>query len=167
MKKLKTPELELLVAEYFGIRTNLIVPNLSWGIGLNYEADLTVITRSKCAYEIELKVSKSDLIAESKKKASAHKGKMFKRFYYAMPESIYDENLIKDSSTGVLLAYYDKGRTFRGRVIKGTWRIKEVKKAKNKKVTKLSDKKYLKILELSAMRVWSMKKKFVKLLKKV
>ena len=99
--KIKTPELELLVAEHFGIRQNLIIPNLSWGIGLNYEADLTVVTRARCCYEIELKVSKADLVAESKKKATVHQGRIFKRFYYAMPEYIYNPELIPNNNAGI------------------------------------------------------------------
>lgn len=164
--KIKTPELELLVAEFFGIRKNLIIPNLSWGIKLNYEADLTIVTRAKCCYEVELKVSKSDLIAESKKKINAHKGSIYKRFYYAMPDYIYDEKLITNADAGVLLAKWIpewKHYTF---TRKAHWKINEIKKPKNKKTDKLTDEQYLKLLELQAMRVWSMKRKFVKLSKK-
>ena len=82
---MKTCELEYAVAEYFGVRTLLMIPNVFWGFGLNYEADLVVVTASRYAYEIELKVSKSDLKADAKKKHN-HDGRHFKRLYFAMSE---------------------------------------------------------------------------------
>ena len=45
---------------FFNYRANLIVPNISWGLGL-HECDLLVLTSSGYATEIEIKVSKADL----------------------------------------------------------------------------------------------------------
>ena len=163
MKKLTTPELEVLVADFFNVRTKIIVPNVYWGMKLNYEVDLFVLTRSRYAYEVELKVSKSDLKKDMSKKHN-HCGTYFKRLYFAMPENIYDEKLVPENA-GVLLAYYEKGYTTpNGEVL--CWELKEVRKPKEKKVKPLTDKEYLKILELMAMRIWTMKKKYLKLSKK-
>jgi len=164
--KIKTPELELLVAKFFGIRTNLIIPNLSWGMKLRYEADLTIVTRTKYCYEVELKVSKSDLIAEAKKKVHAHKGDIYKRFYYAMPDYIYDEKLITNDDAGILLAEWIPEHKYWHQTYKAHWKINETRKPKNKKTSKITDEQYLKLLELQAMRVWSMKKKNRKIIKK-
>lgn len=154
MNKLKTPELELLVAEFFNVRTKLIIPNVFWGFNMNYEADLVVVTKSKYAYEVELKVSKNDLKKDHLKR-NCHNDKRFKRLYFAMPEDIYDENMVPETA-GVLLAKYFKGK----------WYLSEKRKPKDRKTKPLSDKEYMKLLHLLATRVWSMKKKFVKLLKK-
>ena len=154
--KLKTPELEMLVAEHFGIRTHLIIPNVYWGFGLNYEADLVVVTRAKYAYEIELKVSKSDLKADQNKTKHKFERKTFKRMYYAMPDYIYEPDLVPEYA-GVLLAYQHYGK----------WFIKREKDPVNLKVPPLDDNQYKKLLELMAMRVWSMKKKFINLKEKI
>ena len=53
-RKVTTPELEYAVAQYIGIRTHLIVPNVSWGFLNNYEADLLVVTRARYLWVIEL-----------------------------------------------------------------------------------------------------------------
>ena len=163
--KLKTPELELLVAEFFNVRTKLIIPNVYWGFNMNYEADLVVVTKSRYAYEVELKVSKSDLKKDQSKR-NCHNDKRFKRLYFAMPENIYDESLVPETA-GVLLACYVETHTnWHGRKYEGYWVIVEKRKPKDQKVKPLSEKEYLKLLHLLAMRVWTMKKKFVKLLKK-
>lgn len=150
-EKLNTKELEVLVADFFGVRTHLIIPNVSWGFGLLYEADLVVVTRSRYVYEVELKVSKSDLKADANKKKHNNPRKTFKRMYYAMPEEIYDPALVPDYA-GVLLAYMHRKR----------WYIKLERKPDNLSVEPITDKQYLKLLELMAMRVWSIKKKLLK-----
>jgi len=61
-------EVELAVANYFGIRQHLIVPNVMWGFtGLNYEADLVIVTKAGYAKEVEIKVSRADLIKDKEK----------------------------------------------------------------------------------------------------
>jgi hypothetical protein len=56
IKKLRAPDVELAVARFFNYRINLIVPNIYWGFGLNYEADLLIISPAAFATEIEIKV---------------------------------------------------------------------------------------------------------------
>ena len=154
---MKTPELEYMVAQHFGVGKNLIIPNVSWGFGLEYEADLVVVTRSRYVYEVELKVSKADLKADMKKRACAHKGKEFKRFYYAMPENIYDPDLIKIDGAGILLACESS---------RGIPYIREaVKPANRSKVMPVSEARYTKLLELCAMRMWTMKRNELKRIK--
>jgi len=146
---MKTPELEIIIAEHFGIRQNLIVPNVFWGWGLNYEADLVVVTRSRCAYEVELKVSKSDLKADARKKHH-HDGAMFKGLWFAMPENIYEQDLVPERA-GVLLVKKA-----------GTIKYVHVERKPKLNKTKISEKEYLKLLELAAMRVWTQKKALLK-----
>ena len=64
--KITTLEMEIAVMRWLGIRQNLVVPNVSWGL-LNYEADVVSLTPSGYATEVEIKVSKADLLADFKK----------------------------------------------------------------------------------------------------
>ena len=59
---MKTIEMEVALMKHFGIRQNIIVPNVSWSF-LNYEADLVVLTKSNYATEIEIKISKATVNA--------------------------------------------------------------------------------------------------------
>ena len=47
-----------------GIRNDIVVPNVSWGMGINYEADLIVLNRQGYATEYEIKRSYSDFVAD-------------------------------------------------------------------------------------------------------
>ena len=163
MKKprLTTPELEMIIADHFDVRRNLIVPNIHWGFGLRYEADLVVVTKARFAYEVELKISKADL-KKDKDKKHLHNAKCFKRFYYAMPEDIYDPELIPVDGAGILLCKHHSWSHWKSKKMMTKWSVKEVVAPVDRKATKLTIKQYLKLLHLSAMRVWSMKKKFVR-----
>ena len=160
---MKTPELELLVVDYFGIRTHLIVPNVFWGFGLDYEADLVVVTRAKCAYEVELKVSRADLIADSKKRIH-HNGSMFKGLWFAMPDPIYNPALVPERA-GVLLVYdheWNCPYTGKKQITENQVRIERKPQLTN---VKLTDAQYIKLLELMAMRTWKLKSKLMENLK--
>jgi hypothetical protein len=76
---MKAIHVELAVASYFGIRRHLIVPNVSWGLGLRHECDLLIVRESGFAAEVEIKVSKSDL----KKDVEKRKWAMAERYGYS------------------------------------------------------------------------------------
>lgn len=80
---MKTTEIEIAIAEHYGIRQNIIVPNISWGLGL-HECDLLVLSSSKYATEIEIKISISDLKKDAKKKHT-HYSEKIKYLYFAIP----------------------------------------------------------------------------------
>lgn len=102
--------LSYAVARYFDTRRNIVVPNVSWGFrGINYEIDVLVVTVSRHAYHIEVKISIGDLKRDIKK----HKWNYcmdqgyFRKFYYVIPETMIDSiNLIPDFA-GVLVVGYD------------------------------------------------------------
>ena len=75
-----------------GIRNNIIVPNVSWGMGINYEADLIVLNRQGYATEYEIKRSYSDFVADFAKDEDAHKAPWVYKFYYVLPLSIKDKS---------------------------------------------------------------------------
>lgn len=47
-------EIELAVAQVFGIRNNIIVPNVSWGFFATHEADLVIINKTGYMTEVEI-----------------------------------------------------------------------------------------------------------------
>lgn len=81
-------DIEIAVASYFDYRQNLIVPNISWGL-LDHEADLLMLSKAGYATEIEIKISKSDLLKDEKKRHH-HESEMVKAFWFAVPSILKD-----------------------------------------------------------------------------
>ena len=149
--KLHAGHIEVSVAIYFGVRQNLIVPNVSWGLDFGHEIDLLKVSQSGYATEIEIKVSKQDIIRDkSKGKWMGHSyglGKI-KMMYFAVPKSLKDfalEHIPKEC--GLLTVSEDNIHT-----------VNQVKAPEVKKNTrKLTDKELLKLATLGTMRIWSLK----------
>jgi hypothetical protein len=75
--------MECAVMAHFNPRINLIVPNVSWGM-FRHEVDILVVTKSGYAWEVEIKVSKADLIKD-KSKGHEHNDPKLSRLYFAIP----------------------------------------------------------------------------------
>jgi hypothetical protein len=77
--------MEIAIAEYFNYRRNLIVPNFE--AMRFHECDLLIITPNNYAYEIEIKISLSDLKADIKKwhKHNDNENRI-KKLYFAIPD---------------------------------------------------------------------------------
>ena len=102
-----TLEVEIALMQYFDITKNLIVPNVTDISRLvRFETDLLVLSKSNYATGIEIKVSKSDLKNDIKKKQWINPTGInrwtkksnyetyfnkFKRFYYAVPIKLKDD----------------------------------------------------------------------------
>jgi hypothetical protein len=67
---MNTIDIELAVARYFGYRQNLVVPNVSWGLGL-HECDLLIL--SKNGYL---------------QKGHGHRSNRIKQLYFAIPSTL-------------------------------------------------------------------------------
>jgi hypothetical protein len=89
IEKITTPDVERCILRRFGVRQNIIIFNISWGF-LNYEADVLICGRyTRLLDEIEIKVSKQDFRADSKKRRH-HSSKRTRYFSYAVPWYICD-----------------------------------------------------------------------------
>jgi hypothetical protein len=90
-ERITTLEMEIALMKYFGVRQNLIVPNISWGLYI-HECDLLVVKKSGYAIEVEIKVSVQDFKKDFKK-GHQHNDKFnrIKSMYYAFPKSIVDK----------------------------------------------------------------------------
>jgi len=145
--------MEIALAKFFNPRTNLIIPNVSWGM-FNHECDLIVVGKSGLIREIEIKVSKADLIKD-KEKRHKHKDNAISRLYFAIPEKLlpYIEHI--PLHAGILSV--SKFRQY--------YRTKVIRAAKTIGKYKLSDTDRLQLMRLSNLRIWGLKEKIIKLKK--
>lgn len=82
-------QVETIIANHYGIRKNIIVTNVDWGL-LNHEADLLIMNESGYLTEVEIKRSFSDFKADFKK-SHHHDDVKISAFYYAVPFKILDK----------------------------------------------------------------------------
>lgn len=153
--KLSVKEIEdliILKLHQGGVRANLCVPNVSWGAGINYEADLVVVTKAGYATEYEIKRSWTDFLADFKKDERAHKAPWVYRFAYVVPDSIIDKVLAFLSDIGneipAVIGYTEN------RQIKKYGGFYEVEGGR-----KMFLEEQLKIARLGTLRYWSLRNK--------
>jgi hypothetical protein len=89
--KIHSGHIEITVAKLFDYRRNIIVPNVSWGWHLSYEADMVMVNANNYATEIEVKISISDLKKDFKKRKHLQPSKVFKFMYYAIPVEMMEK----------------------------------------------------------------------------
>ena len=154
VKPITTVEMELAVANKFGIRTNIIVPNISWGLSGMHECDVFIIKRTGYCVEVEIKRSKSDLLADFKK-GHHHKDRRIKEFYYCFPETMLKtcEELIPKEA-GIIICRRHSNGVFASFHRMAPSRIGALK---------LSKEEQFKVAKLGCMRIFSLKKKLIKL----
>jgi len=143
---LTTPQLELAIVKHFRPRVNLIVPNIWWGMGLAHECDLLIMTPLGYCTEVELKISKSDLIADqSKRKWKRDTPGIIKALYFAIPEE--------------LLEFISEIPEHAGILVCGKYRrVKVIRKPKiNPNHRALTIKEQAHLARLGMLRVWKLK----------
>ena len=157
---MNTKEVEIAVANYFGKRQNLIVPNISWGLpGLHYEADIVVLTKSGYAIEVEIKVSRSDLIKDKEKQHNHNCGK-FKELYFAIPKKLLKDVEHIPEKAGILVC--DKIEVGN----KLYYRARLERPAKKNKTKPLDFNNRYNLARLGTMRIWNYKHKILELISK-
>lgn len=150
---MKTIEIEIALMNYIGIRQNIVVPNVHWGMDFMHECDILSLTSSGYATEIEIKISKSNLLKDKEKK-HGHNHKLITYLYFAVPENLIDIafNEIPERS-GLYRIYKRNNSCF----------VKLIKPAKRKsKPYKWPIEKRLKLAHLGTMRILGLKKKLAK-----
>lgn len=155
-------ELALIKMDEFNIRTNLVVPNVSWGF-LNHEADMLIMSKSGYLTEIEIKRSLSDLKADFKKKHD-HSDDRIKSFYYCVPLSLL-QNAIdlcveNDRWVNGIITYTEDAKLKINRI---DFLKLGVKYPTKKYPRKLFLEEQFQIARLGSMRVWGMQKKYIEL----
>lgn len=159
--KITTIEIECEIAKYFDSRKNIIVPNISFGLSGMHECDMFIVRPTGFAIEVEIKISKSDLLADFKKwHQHIDTRHRICEFYYAMPKDLYEKckDLIPENA-GIITcewvynSYYAK------------WYLitKTERKAVRIKLAKpLTDAEQFKVAKLGTMRIWALKAKIIK-----
>ena len=151
--KITTPEMEIALAHYFGYRTNLIVPNVCWGMNI-HECDLLIVTAAGYCWECEIKISRHDLKNDEKKR-HGHLDNRIKRLYFALPDYLgTPENIaMVPPRAGVILVQLQKDIAY-SPCCSLVRKPEEFRLAK-----KLSDTDRYKVARLGAMRIWRLKQK--------
>lgn len=156
---MKTINMEIAIMRLFAPRKNIVVPNVSWGMMLKspdgkykplHECDILVLSQNNYATEIEIKISKADVLAD-KNKRHGHNHGHIARFYFAVPNNLINFALKHIPERAGLYGVGDGGRT------------KLVRQCKrNTKAHKWSDKERLKLAHLGTMRIVGLKQKIAK-----
>ena len=84
-RRLTCADIEHALARRIGFRKYVICPNVSWGLGFRHELDLCVLTPGDWAWEIEIKVSVSDLKRDINKTRN-HKSNRLRCLFFAVPK---------------------------------------------------------------------------------
>ncbi len=100
-KKLKSIDMEIAIMMEFDIRRNLIVPNVYWGM-FRHECDLISITQAGYATEIEIKVTKSDLMKDLDKK-HCHNDPKISYLFFAIPDYMKEHIEYIPDRAGIIL----------------------------------------------------------------
>lgn len=157
MKKKRVPtcmEIEMIVSRLWGWRTNVIVPNISWGAGV-HECDLLILSKAGWATEIEIKVSRSDLKKDAEKK-HAHSSDKIKYLYFAIPNTLLNclEFIPERAGVIIITAYEnEKYEGYHGEV----FRHPEV----NTSAKKWTEVERVNLGRLGCMRIWSLKQALI------
>jgi hypothetical protein len=140
-------EIEIAIAGYFGARTHIIVPNVSWGM-FGYELDLCILNnKSFYASEVEIKISKFDLKRDCKK-GHHHdlNGNLIKNLWFAMPEKLECCADLVPVKAGILL------------VSPKSW-VREIRKPlPNPIAKKWTVQKAYELARLGTLRIWDLKR---------
>ena len=150
---MKTIEIEVELMRYLNIRQTLIVPNIYWGMGLNYECDIVKLSSSNYATEIEIKVSRQDLLKD-KDKNHNHFSNLFKFLYFAVPEKLQELAL---KEIPIRAGLFIVGKNKYDRLF-----VREIRKPLlNKTCRQWTKEERYKLAELGSMRILGLKKKIV------
>ncbi len=160
----KTLDMEIAVSTYFNIRQNLIVPNVSWGM-FAYEVDLCILSPAGYATEVEIKVSRSDLIKD-KEKPHGHRSTKIKYLYFAIPEHMRKDIEHVPERAGVLIVKYSEPRKLYGVDYPGGFYCSKERDAQIHTKYKWADYERDGLMRLGAMRIWGLKQKLQKALLK-
>ena len=158
---MKTLDIEIKMMQHLNIRQNIIVPNVSWGMYIGgkimHECDLLMLSSSGYATEIEIKVSKSDLLKDDEKRHK-HKHHCITQLYFAVPLKLKDVALNCIPERAGLY-------TLEKRKSDGCIFVKKEKKAiRRNPAIKWTDEDRFQLARLGTMRILGLKKKLNKAL---
>jgi hypothetical protein len=149
-----TLDIEIAMMQYIGVRQNVIVNGISWGIDvgtkLMHECDLLSLTKYNYASEIEIKISRADLLKDKSKKHN-HDHSHIKHLWFAVPKKLKEIALqeIPERAGLYLLHKWEDGRI--------TVHLEKYA-IPRKDAVKWSDKERNDLMRLGTMRIITLKK---------
>jgi hypothetical protein len=132
------------------MRNHLVVPNVSWGLGFNHELDLLSISRAGFGTEIEIKISRYDLMRD-KRKAHEHFDPRIRQLYFAGPEELRDDLFLYVPEKAGIITVHKLNAPRRQR-----YQAVVRRKAKPTNAQAFKDADIVRLLRLGNMRYWSM-----------
>lgn len=129
-----------------------VVPNVSWGL-LNYEVDLLCLSKSGVFHEVEIKISKRDMVADNRKRWN-HKDPKIGRLWFAYPMYLVKSilELVPEWAGIVGVEVY----LIRGKFIYNTKILKRPRPKKRVFETRKPDEQeIISFLRLGVIRMWS------------
>lgn len=154
MKRLTTLEMEIAIFAWADIRRKTVVHGVRWG-AMPHECDVLILSKAGYATEVEIKVSKQDILAEKKKKHN-HESNKVKYFYFAVPERLVEFALENIPERAGLLS------------VRNMKNVRVVRKPKkNKKCRKWTKQEICGLRRLGTMRIMNLKYNILKLTNKV
>ena len=127
----------------------LMIPNLSWSF-LEWEADLICVSKSGYITEIEIKISKADLLKDQEKYKFQNRQlkswEYIKEFYYCVPEKLLPDIPESYKQFAGIIVVPSDGRC-RCRII----HLAPV----NKKAKKITDVERMNLMRILGLRFWS------------
>lgn len=156
-------EIEVAVSKLFGVRRSIIVPNVSWGLtGLYYEADVVVVTKAGYAKEIEIKVSKADLLKDQEKRHK-HDCRHFRELYFAIPEKLLKHKDLIPERAGIIICNTEDRESYDGLKRRLYWARIERKAEVKKYVKPLDFELRYELARLGTMRIFNLKHEILSL----
>jgi len=172
MVKFTTLDIEIAVIDYFRPRQNLIVPNVSWGLHNKeyrslHECDVLILSGDSYATEVEIKISKADLLKDRDKKHGHHHN-LIRRLYFAVPPELKQialESIPDHAGLLVVSNAVEQWHGFYGAYREIEYvRVDEVRPCKvNTMAVKWTDKQRLQLARLGTMRILGLKRKIQEL----
>lgn len=152
--RLTIDQIECAVAEYFGVRNNIIVPNVSWGFFATHEADMVIINKTGYLTEVEIKRSWQDFLADFRKTTTHDEGKVMYKYFavpYELREKVRAYLAECNRMDWGVVSYTESGEAF--------IHYHPSNFGRSDKSKKLSLEERFEIARLGCMRVWRLKKK--------
>jgi hypothetical protein len=161
--KLKTDEMEVALARYFNPRQKLVVPRIAWGFSnISHECDLIVLTKSGYLYEVEIKISKQDLIKDIKKNHH-HNSEYIKFLYFAIPDYLKDGMDKIPERAGILVVSRNTEHQRSDSKLSYGFNVVIMRKPQLQSKHKLTDEERYQIARLGALKIWGLKEKLLEM----
>ena len=149
-----TLEIEVALLNHYDVKQYVMVNGTHWGIPVKvkpmHECDMLLLNKSGYATEIEIKISKQDLLKD-KEKLHGHNHNLLKYLYFAVPEELKDLALKEIPERAGLI------------VITKNNRVSIIRKPlKNKSAIAWNEAERYNLMRLGTMRIKTLKTRLLK-----